>query len=147
MNLKRIHGDNLTRRWGEIVPFVEEALMHGSGSVTSYGLFIQCLAAIGQCWVDETDEGDIKGVAITRFEELESTKIFAIVTTTHPDWFSEGPEVLQFLENFAITEECERVHIYGRRGWARALAAHGYYEPYTVVSKDLGGAHHGRRRK
>jgi hypothetical protein len=146
MNLKRMSGDTLARRWSEIVPHVEEALMHGSGTVTSYGLFVQCLGASAQCWVDENDEGDILGVAITRFEHSEATKIFAIVTTTHPDWFSEGPDVLGFFEGFAEAEGCEKVNIYGRRGWQRVLSEHGYYEPYTILTKDLGGAQHGRRR-
>jgi hypothetical protein len=146
MNLKRMSGDTLARRWSEIVPQVEEALMHGSGTVTSYGLFIQCLGAAAQCWVDENDDGDILGVAITRFEQSEATKIFAIVTTTHPDWFSEGPDVLGFFERFAEAEGCEKVNIYGRRGWQRVLSKHGYHEPYTILTKDLGGAQHGRRR-
>ena len=147
MNLKRMSGETLARRWSEIVPHVEEALIHGSGTVTSYGLFVQCLGASAQCWVDENDEGDILGVAITRFEHSEATKIFAIVTTTHPDWFSEGPDVLGFFEGFAEAEGCEKVNIYGRRGWQRVLSKHGYYEPYTILTKDLGGAQHGRRRK
>jgi hypothetical protein len=146
MNLKRMSGDTLARRWSEIVPQVEEALLHGSGTVTSYGLFIQCLGGAAQCWLDESDSGDILGVAITRFEQSEATKIFAIVTTTHPDWFSEGPDVLGFFERFAESEGCEKVNIYGRRGWQRVLSKHGYCEPYTILTKDLGGAQHGRRR-
>lgn len=138
MNLKRIMGDNLSRRWSEIAPFVDQALLHGSGTVTSYGLFIQCLGAVAQCWVDESDDGDIKGVAITRFEEFEHDKIFAIVTTTHPDWFSEGPEVLQFFEEFAAAESCDRINIYGRRGWKRTLLKYGYFEPYITLTKHIG---------
>lgn len=140
MNIKRIHGDTLARRWADIAPHVEAALLHGSGSVTSYGLFIQCLGAIAQCWVDEDEFGDIKGVAITRFEELEATRIFAIVTTTHPDWFTGGYDVLEMFEEFGRAEGCQRVNIYGRRGWLRVLSSNGYYEPYTVITKDLGGA-------
>jgi|TARA_B110000908_G_scaffold73815_1_gene88935 hypothetical protein len=147
MNLKRMSGDTLARRWSEIAPLVEEALIHGSGTVTSYGLFIQCLGAVAQCWVDEDAYGDIQGAAITRFEETEGTRIFAIVTTTHPDWFSKGPEVLEFFEEFAEAEGCAKVNIYGRRGWQRVLSKHGYYEPYTIITKDLGGAPYGRRRK
>lgn len=137
MDVQRIHGDTLARRWGEIVPFVEEALMHGGGSVTSYGLFIQCLGATAQCWVTEDEYGDITGVAITRFEQLESTKILAIVTTTCTDWFIGGPEVLEMFETFAKEHDCKKVNVYGRKGWARALRNFGYYEPYTVLTKEV----------
>lgn len=137
MDVIRIHGDNLARRWGEIVPFVEEALLHGGGSVTSYGLFIQCLGATAQCWVTEDEYGNISGVAITRFEQLEATKILAIVTTTCSNWFSEGPEVLEMFEEFARTQDCKRVQVYGRKGWARALNKFGYYEPYIVLTKEV----------
>ena len=109
MQLKLMYGDNLARRWGEVSPMVDQALLHGSGSVSTYGLFLQCVTEDAQCWIDEDEYGQIKGVAITRFEFLESTKLLAIVVTTCEDWFVGGPEVLELFEEFAL----DTAHVVG----------------------------------
>ena len=67
--MKLLSGPELADQWHIIKPQIEEAIVHGSGVVTSHGLFLQCLGAVGQCWV--RDEG---GVCITRFEEIEGKK-------------------------------------------------------------------------
>jgi hypothetical protein len=137
MQLKLMYGDNLARRWGEVSPMVDQALLHGSGSVSTYGLFLQCVTEDAQCWIDEDEYGQIKGVAITRFEFLESTKLLAIVVTTCEDWFVGGPEVLELFEEFALDNSCNEVRIYGRKGWKRVLEKYNYFEPYTVLTKRL----------
>ncbi len=138
--VERIYGDALVRRWSEIVPLIDAALLHGSGSVTSYGLFIECLATVAQCWIDEDEYGDVRGAVITRFEDQEGTRIIAVIAASHPDWFAGGHETLERLEEFGRSEGCHKMNVYGRRGWLRVLAPRGYYEPYITLTKDLGGA-------
>ena len=117
---------------------VDRALHHGGGSVTSYGLFIQCLAAQAQCWISEDQYGSIKGVAITRYEEQEGDKFLAVVTATAPEIFAKhGEEVLAIFEDFVKNTDCDKVVIYGRKGWVRALKQYGYTEPYVTLMKEI----------
>ena len=132
MDLKLLSGPELADQWGELRPQIEDSLAYGAGTVTSYGLFIQCLGAQAQCWV--RDEG---GVCITRFEENEGKRQLAIVVCTSPGWFAHGPEILEELEDFARHNGCKRTIVYGRKGWKRALDRYGYYEPYTTLIKEL----------
>ena len=130
--IKILSGPELADQWHIIKPQIEEAIGHGSGAVTSYGLFLQCLGAVGQCWV--RDEG---GVCITRFEEIEGRRQLAVVACTSPGWFTHGPELLKILEEFAQSTNCKRTVVYGRKGWAKALKKYGYYEPFITLIKEV----------
>ena len=130
--IKILSGPELADQWHIIKPQIEEAIGHGSGAVTSYGLFLQCLGAVGQCWVRE--EG---GVCITRFEEIEGRRQLAVVACTSPGWFTHGPELLKILEEFAQSTNCKRTVVYGRKGWAKALKKYGYYEPFITLIKEV----------
>lgn len=129
--MKLLSGPELAEQWGDIKPQVELALKHGAGTVTSYGLFIQCLGAVAQCWVRDG------GVCITRFEDIEGKKQLAIVCCTDHDWFSGGPEILEYYEQFAKEQGCRRVVVYGRKGWTRVLKQYGYYEPFVTLIKEV----------
>ena len=130
--MRLLSGPELADQWHIIKPQIEEAIGHGSGAVTSYGLFLQCLGAVGQCWV--RDEG---GVCITRFEEIEGRRQLAVVACTSPGWFTHGPELLKILEEFAQSTNCKRTVVYGRKGWAKALKKYGYYEPFITLIKEV----------
>lgn len=130
--MRLLSGPELADQWHIIKPQIEEAMVHGSGIVTSHGLLLQCLGAVGQCWVRE--EG---GVCITRFEEIEGKRQLAVVACTSFGWFSHGPEILKVLEDFARFNDCKRTVVYGRKGWVRALKQYGYREPFITLTKEV----------
>tara|TARA_R110000823_G_scaffold173060_1_gene305470 strand:- start:116 stop:508 length:393 start_codon:yes stop_codon:yes gene_type:complete len=130
--MRLLSGPELADQWHIIKPQIEEAMIHGSGLITSHGLFLQCLGAVGQCWV--RDKG---GVCITRFEEIEGKRQLAVVACTSPGWFTHGPELLKMLEDFSRLNDCKRTVVYGRKGWARALKKYGYYEPFVTLIKEV----------
>ena len=129
--LRLLSSPELAERWGHIKPEIDKALIHGCGDLTSYGLFLQCLGGVAQCWEADT------GFVMTRFEHMEDKKRLAITTATSSDWFAEGPQALEFLEHFARSSGCTRVICYGRRGWIRLLKKYGYEEPYVTVMKEI----------
>jgi|TARA_R110001599_G_scaffold209058_1_gene406264 hypothetical protein len=130
--IRLLSGPELADQWHKLKPLVEKALVHGGGVVTSHGLFLQCLGAVGQCWIREEGE-----VCITRFEEIEGKKQLAVVACTSPGWFTHGPEILKILEDFARFNGCKRTVVYGRKGWARALKQYGYNEPFITLTKEV----------
>ena len=137
MKVRLLGGDELSRKWYLVVEKVERALAYGSGDVTAYDLFIECLAATSQCWIREDEWGCIHGVAVTRIKECKQYKELVIVTTTSDGWFDHGPEILEMLEEFARGIGCKYTSVYGRRGWKRALEKYGYEEPYITLMKEL----------
>ena len=137
MKTRMLGGEELAESWGLIKLYVERSLVHGSGDVSAYDLFIECLAAQAQCWIREDEFGTIHGVAITRILTHKQYKECVIVCTTSEGWFEHGPETLELLEEFARGVGCKYTSVYGRRGWARALKEYGYKEPFVTLMKEL----------
>lgn len=134
--IRILSGEELSLAWAQCVPYIEKSLVHGTGDIKPYDLFIECLAATSQCWVEE-DGDKIVGVAITRILHHKQYSELVIVTTTCTDWFTKGPEVLEMIEDFARGYGCKFTTVYGRRGWARVLKSKGYKEPYTLLMKEI----------
>ena len=137
MRTRMISNDELARKWYLIVEKVDRSLAHGSGTLSAHGLFLQCMGAAAQCWIREDEWGCIHGVAITRYEMYETTKVLGIAVTTSEGWFEHGPDILETIEEFAKATDCKKVAVYGRKGWKKALEPYGYKEPYTVLFKEV----------
>ena len=137
MRIRMLGGDELARKWYLIVEKVERSLVHGTGDVSSYDIFIECQQFICQCWIREDEWGTIHGVAITRILTFKQYKEMVIVCTTSEGWFDHGPEILKILEEFGREQGCKYASVYGRKGWARALKPFGFKEPYTTLMKEL----------
>ena len=137
MKVRLLTGDELSRKWYLVVEGVERSLTHGTGDVTAYDLFIECLAATSQCWVREDEWGCFHGVAVTRIKECKQYKELVIVCTTSDGWFDHGPEILELFEEFGRGVGCKYTSVYGRSGWKRVLEKYGYSEPYVTLMKEL----------
>tara|TARA_R110000782_G_scaffold116719_2_gene206787 strand:- start:2486 stop:2881 length:396 start_codon:yes stop_codon:yes gene_type:complete len=130
--IRILSGPELADQWHIIKPQIEEAIVHGSGVVTSHGLFLQCLGAVGQCWV--RDEG---GVCITRFEEIEGRRQLAVVACTSYGLLEFLTECMELFEEFAKLNNCKRTVVYGRKGWSKVLNKYGYHEPFITLIKEV----------
>ena len=97
---------------------VSNALSHGTGDVTSFGLFRECLENISQCWILEDEDGIIKGCAITRLNDVGLNK------------------GLKLFEHFAKGVGCKHLSMYGRKGWSKILPKE-YKQPYQIFMKEL----------
>lgn len=135
--MRLLGNEELARSWGNLVDHVERSLVHGAGTLTAHSLFLECMQGNAQCWLREDEYGIVKGVAITRFEMSAQHKYLAICVTTDDDWFSHGSTSHEMLEEFAKACHCNRMVVYGRKGWTRVLKQLGYYEPYSTMIKDL----------
>lgn len=44
---------------------------------------------------------------------------------------------VKLIEDWAITNNCDDIQVFGRRGWLRPLKEHGFSERYTIAGKSL----------
>ena len=137
MKVRILGGQELAEKWYLIKDLVEKSLVHGTGDLSAYDIFIECLQAISQCWIREDEYGIIQGVAITRILTHKQYKECVIVCTTSKGWFDHGPDILNIIESFAKEQGCKYTSVYGRKGWARALKKFGYEEPFVTLMKEL----------
>lgn len=134
MTTRIISNEELTLRWGELAPWVAEALEKGLGDRKPHNLLMNCLSGWGQCWLNEVD-GELHSVAITEIVSKENHNELIITTTSGKGWARYGREALTMIEEFAKQAGCKYTAIYGRKGWAKMLPD--YHEPYTLLMKEI----------
>lgn len=136
--IRIIRDEELSLRWSVIEPMVSNALSHGTGDVTSFGLFRECLENISQCWILEDEDGIIKGCAITRLIQYENYKELVIVTLTGKGILNDVGlnKGLKLFEHFAKGVGCKHLSMYGRKGWSKILPKE-YKQPYQIFMKEL----------
>jgi len=86
-------------------------------------------------WDNEPDEFTVIGVVITEVMQYPRKRILCIQYCAGErlsEWMSE---MLELLEKWAKTSDCEAMELTGRRGWVRTLQPEGWEEEYVVVSK------------
>ena len=49
MQVRIVGGQELSERWYLIKDLVEKSLVHGTGDLSAYDIFIECLQAISSC--------------------------------------------------------------------------------------------------
>ena len=138
MNTIRMLGsEELTLKWYLIEPKIKESLAHGAGEVTPYSLLVECMSANAQCWVLEDPEGELKGVAITKYVAQVGYRELCIVVCTAKGFLgTHGKEILDHFEEFGRESDCKYVSILGRQGWRKFLPEE-YVTPYQVYMRRL----------
>ena len=101
--IRLLSGPELADKWYKLRPLVDQALEHGGGAVTSHGLFLQCLGAVGQCWIRHEGE-----VCITRFEEIEGKRQLSVIACTSPGLLEFLPECMNIFEDFARFKDWQK---------------------------------------
>lgn len=77
---------------------------------------------------------DILAVAVTKVTAENGVRLCTIVACRGHDWEKFG-HLIEGLEKYARTEQCQRMEICGRPGWLRRLP--GYRLAKIVIRKEL----------
>lgn len=88
-------------------------------------------------WLAVEDEGSeitILAAASTRLQGTDAGKV-CVVTACAGKQMSRWLSLIGRIEEFAKNEGCNRVRIYGRKGWLRALD--GYVQRHVILDKEL----------
>ena len=88
-------------------------------------------------WDGEIDGLPIIGVVITEIMAYPRKRILCIQYCAGDrlnEWMSD---ILELLEEWAKTCDCDGLELTGRRGWVRTLQPEGWKEEYVVVSKSF----------
>jgi hypothetical protein len=112
--------------WDKIAPLIKQALDRGS----RYTLTQVCedlLDAKAQAWVSYN--GGIEACLVTKIQDGYCL-LLAAGGRNMQEWVKWLPEV----EDWAKSEGCTEMRIYGRVGWAKVL---GYDVEYTKMRKSL----------
>ena len=112
-----VHPDEVAVVWSALVPYVKQFLEHGQGESTVASILTNIMNFKFQCWVIELD-GELKGVCITKLDHFIGYKALHILGLAGIGWKS-WKSVHGSVEDFARFHECDRITIWGRKGWKR----------------------------
>jgi len=135
--IRSLSSEELALRWSEIKPFIDKAIDHGIGEVSSMDMFVGAMNGQYECLeaIDDTDNSLSFGML--RINTFNRQKQLQIVTTAGDSldvWAKEG---LEYVEDYAKVLGCKYVTIWGRLGWPRVLKKFGYKQVYAVCAKEI----------
>ena len=131
--------------WRTIEPAISSALKSSVNESTTYD-YLTWLQdpACYQCWAVQ-DEEIIVNISVTKINTYATHKSLHLVTTTgiNGGRWDTYKEAHHIIEDYARSQGCRRIEMYGRKGWSRILnklegsQKEKYKEVYVVHSMEL----------
>lgn len=122
--------------WGLAAPFLDRAEKRGGAMQTVAEWREECAAGKKQLWFVWEETADrCDGAVVTYLCQTPQGKT-CVIDAFGADRGSEWFPLLATLEEWAKTQACARVRVYGRVGWTEKLK--GYALKGVILDKDLG---------
>ena len=121
---------------GHLAPLIEKQGSLGNESVAEIcGMIDEGIAHIAFAW--DSDNRQALAFMGWRIFELGSRRIADVMWLAGSDIELWLPLLADGERFFREHERCDVIRAFGRRGWDRMLATHGYRHKYTVIEKEL----------
>ena len=138
IELVRLSAKDAGYYWDAVTPLIIKGLERTDGeySLKDYQDYIE--SQYWDLWIAvNLDTKEIQGVAVTEIVEHPNFNelLMRMVTGKHFNKFLLKTET-QFQE-FAKENNCNRLVLYGRKGWLRVLNKINWKEGYTVMTKNI----------
>ena len=138
IELVRLSAKDAGYYWDAVTPLIIKGLERTDGeySLKDYQDYIE--SQYWDLWIAvNLDTKEIQGVAVTEVVEHPNFNelLMRMVTGKHFNKFLLKTET-QFQE-FAKENNCNRLVLYGRKGWLRVLNKINWKEGYTIMTKNI----------
>ena len=122
--------NDLLSVWPHVRDFIQRGLDEGS-DYTIQEIFDGLIDRDMQLWVYEPDT--IRAAMVTTLQNKNGRRwcLLLVVGGSH---MGEWSEYLPFMEEWARSNGCDEMRVYGRRGWSKVL---GYDVDWSRMSKKL----------
>lgn len=134
MAIRMLSPEEVARYWRQLEPFILRVLEGARGELTLLDVKKDVLSSHTQVWVSE-ERGEITGVATTHLDHYPNKRVLVLLHASGS--IEVKDELLEKVEDWARFLRADSVSIWGRKGWERVLAPHGYEYAYTVLEKPL----------
>lgn len=129
--------DSLSHR---LLPHLEKAADYTFGRYEAEDILTAAGRGEVHMWV-VTEEGDIKGITVTRFWDYPRKRCLDMLFLGGDDGFSWKDPMLATLRRWAREAGCEVIESSGRPGFARAFKDDGYrmlWQVYELPVSEIG---------
>lgn len=122
-------------RWAE--PYIQRALDHTFGELSSDNVMKMCMSQDMQLWMVATDGGRVVGAGSTQLIYYPQMKVCRIVTLAGSEFDAWREMAHDSIEMWAKHMECEAIECYVRKGFMPKLQSMGYKHRYSVAHKAI----------
>lgn len=113
--------------WPAVAPMLEAAMRRG-GEMSMADLY-ECVASRSAFWLWVAWGGELEAAMVTEIADTIDGRVCVIVALGGENmgrWIAMKSKI----EDYARAENCTRMRLYGRKGWARVLTD---YRPTRIV--------------
>lgn len=118
--------------WPKVEPILQRVVEPSDGHNLD-DVRVELLLSRWQLWI----VGDFIGLFITEIQVKPRIKTLFIRYLAGKDIATWHADACMVVEAFAKAHDCARIEAFGRPGWRKFQARHGYAAPYTVYRKNL----------
>jgi len=146
LDLEEVHSLNLNyilvgprqmdNAWPILAPWILQAMGDGTTQECVDGVRADIMRGTSQLWAIQKDDGRVMAVVVTEAMKVAGRMVLVLrwLGGTQLDiWLDD----LGIIERWAMIQGFERVEVWGRPGWSKILAPHGYKESFRVLTKSV----------
>jgi hypothetical protein len=127
----------IDRFWSFAVPYIKRALDHTNGEFYLEDILERCHSRDMQLWLISHDASRIVGAGVTEIVQ-HPRRTYCRIVTLSGSKFSEWASIVEpTIEQFAISNGCDGIEAWVRRGFVPTLKQSGYKPFYVTVVKDI----------
>jgi hypothetical protein len=117
---------------------IESALRFGYGERKVEHVIEELVSGSKQIWLGTIGEKFVATVVTQVIDyPLKRTCEITYLGGESGEGVAEALGEVEYIEQWAIFNDCDDMQVIGRKGWLRALKKHGYSDRYTVLGKSL----------
>jgi len=137
--------ETIMQQWGIVEKAISSALIYSVDEADSYTYLRKFSDNTYQCWAVIDSNEKIVNITVTHINHYDKHKSLHLLLTSSvggSKW-EEYKEAHHAIEQYARTQGCKRIEMYGRKGWSRVLSKltgsqnEKYKEVYVVHSMEL----------
>lgn len=126
--------DDVDLVWPVVKPMLQRAIEYNDGDFDTNFVLSRLMNSTMQLFVGY-NEKEIIYSAVTEILPYQKRKALRIVLMGGKNidsWVDT-----KIFEKFAVSQECDRIEIVGRKGWIKKLETRGYKQTHYIVTKEV----------
>lgn len=135
INWVKLNQAEVAYAWHKLLPFIDRALEHGQGELTSQDIFTLALQEMAYIWA-VCDGPKLYGVCVTEIAQYLQYRVCRVVLLSGED-FEHWKHLEAVLERWAADAGCNYIEALTRPGLAKKMYPDGYRHVYCVIRKTV----------
>lgn len=135
MKISAVLPDHIPAIWPMVEPMLQKALNENPGLYTTDDLKQDLLTGTQSLWI-MYNQGEIDAACTARIAQYPIGRVLCVEWLGGERMAAWLEEALEMLEVYAADMGCDRVEVYGRKGW-KILKKYGWRDSAAIYRKEI----------